>query len=213
MIFDLGYDPKLFGSFDSSQRSGRSGGSNERISKKYQWTVCHELLARVSDQYRMKDRTGFGEPANTLIFQGPWNPFVRDIDPSSIIQETYEERYRVSTLNWWYKTEYNHWEISNKDWIYQKTDLPKFENIIEVKDSLGNAWVWLEIHPEWNEPQMAEECATPKSKKQLWYQIRSYLVRKEDSDILDFSFNNGLVHLDFNETRSLYQVFSRQYYW
>lgn len=46
-IFELGYDPKLFSSFDSEQGSSRSSGHKERIGKKYQWVVFYELLARV----------------------------------------------------------------------------------------------------------------------------------------------------------------------
>lgn len=49
----------------------------ERIGKKYQWIAMHNILARVSDQCDID--TDYSE---TSTFEGPWEPFVRDFDPT-----------------------------------------------------------------------------------------------------------------------------------
>ena len=54
----------------------------ERIGKKYQWIAYHELLARISDNYKLSNRFNNDELS---VYKGPWNPFIRDIDPSSIL--------------------------------------------------------------------------------------------------------------------------------
>jgi hypothetical protein len=87
-IFELGYDPKVFSNFDSQQKSSaRSAANKERIGKKYQWIVFYELLAKVSDNIEMKGEVR----RNGVIlngYDGPWSPYLRDIDPTILIKGT-----------------------------------------------------------------------------------------------------------------------------
>lgn len=57
-VFDLGWTPRLFGSFDRDVNQyayrGREANKPERIGKKYQWIAYHEFLARVSDNFEFK---------------------------------------------------------------------------------------------------------------------------------------------------------------
>lgn len=49
----------------------------ERIGKKYQWIALYNILARVSDRYLVKN---WGD--EPYPFEGPWEPYVRDFDPT-----------------------------------------------------------------------------------------------------------------------------------
>jgi len=86
-VVDLGYNPKLHSEFDNMvnryDNSGRSEHKAERIGKKYQWIAYHEFMALVSDHFEFK-----GDSWSNLEekYKGPWNPYVRDIDPSSLFK-------------------------------------------------------------------------------------------------------------------------------
>lgn len=54
-VFELGYDVEKHGEFDINQGHGRSSAHNERIGKKYQWIAFYEILARVSDNFKLKN--------------------------------------------------------------------------------------------------------------------------------------------------------------
>ena len=82
-IFEnLGYCSKYFGEYDS-HRAGfdrHHVKKIERIGKKYQWIAMYNILARLSDKYKLKgwdwnDKTD-------CFYEGPWEPYVRDFDPT-----------------------------------------------------------------------------------------------------------------------------------
>ncbi|SHE90141.1 NACHT domain-containing protein [Dysgonomonas macrotermitis] len=209
-IFELGYDPKLFTDFDKRQGSGRHAGHNERIGKKYQWIVFYELLARVSDQFPLTDESDWDNPKSTILYDGPWYPYIRDIDPTIIIREKKSDKYEKYPPQWWFNRELVFGTSSKKEWIKDRNDIPKPENIIEVIDQLGENWIWLEIHPEWNEETPIGENKYDISYKRLWMEIQSYLLPKSDINKLKRNY----TEIDrFPSTRSLYQIFSREYYW
>jgi len=209
-IFEIGYDPKIFTEFDMKQGTGRKGGHNERIGKKYQWIIFYELLARVSDQCLLIDESDWNSPKSTILFDGPWYPYVRDIDPTIIIKEKKSDKYRKYPSQWRFNSELDLGVSSQKEWLKTRNDIPKPETIIETTDPSGEAWVWLEIHPSWDENIPIGEDKYNVSYKHLWMQVQSYLIKKNDVNKLKTNFNN----IDeFPETRSLYQIFSREYYW
>lgn len=99
-IFEkYGYDIETHGRFDRSIGARiRRSTPNERIGKKYQWIAFHEMLARVSDNFDMKEESWREDVI--VPYQGPWNPYVRDIDPSIFIREASEEL--ASEINGWF---------------------------------------------------------------------------------------------------------------
>lgn len=213
-IFELGYDPKLFSSFDSEQGSGRGAGHKERIGKKYQWIVFYELLARVSDQCSLIDETSWSKPKKTVAYDGPWHPYVRDIDPTLLIKDVMAERYADEfSAHWWFNHVYSPWNVDAKKWITDRKDLPQPSAILEVKDENNSAWIWLEIHPEWGEQEPLGEDKYDTQRKRLWYQMRSYLIKKTDVENFKKSMNRDFHRGDLPEARNMYRVFNREYYW
>lgn len=209
-IFELGYDPKLFTDFDKIQGSGRHSGHNERIGKKYQWIIFYELLARVSDQIPLTDESDWGIRKSIIMFDGPWYPYIRDIDPTIIIREKQSNEYEKYPPQWWFNCELDLGLQSKEIWIKVKNDLPKPENIIEVTDYIGEKWIWLEVDPEWNEEAPIGEDKYDIGYKRLWMQIQGYLIKKEDINKIK-KYHNKIDR--FPRTRNLYQIFSREYYW
>lgn len=125
-----------------------------------------------------------------------------------------DEKYGEYSKNWWFKNDiYTQWNKNHKDWTKNKKDLPSPEKIIEVNDEEGNSWIWLEIHPEWREPEELWDISDSSQKKRLWYQIRSYLVKSGEFEGLEQELNRDFHRGELPEARSIYTIFSREYYW
>lgn len=210
-IFEIGYDAKLFSQFDSQQDSGRGGGHNERIGKKYQWIIFHELLAQVSDQFPLFDESGRWDGTLTK-YEGPWYPSLRDIDPTLVIKEIKGKYHKSERKYWWYGLDYANWTTSIKEWANDKSDLPTPDSIIEVKDEKGNEWLWLEIHPVWEEPEELGEDKYLTQRKELWYQIRSYFIKKDYKEKFEKDFKRDFYRYDLPEARRLSNIFSHEYF-
>lgn len=216
---ELGYDVEKHGRFDrnvSRQNNSRYYAQEERIGKKYQWITFYEILARVSDNFVKYDDWSFREDIEEK-YDGPWDPYVRDIDASMVISTTGKERYRNFNLkNWWYKTNYGNkdWHLSHKYWLFKQTGLPDPKKIINVNDNNKIEWLILETYLGWEEPKQIGEDMYNRVNKQLWYQIRSYLINKDELQ----KFAKWGSKMDFMgkrmpETETRYELFSREYYW
>ena len=212
-IFEIGYDSKLFSNFDSEQGSGRATGNKERIGKKYQWIVFYELLAQVSDQCLLYDESNWNTRKKTIPYDGPWYPYVRDIDPSIVIRDIQANKYKEPVDHWWFNTQYSPWDIPNKAWVTNFQDIPSPKNIIEVKDNIGNSWFWLDINPTWKEPLTIGDDNLNNKQRQLSLYVTSYLVKKKDLHTLQNILNKDLNSVSLPEVRSMYNIFSREYYW
>lgn len=216
-IFEkYGYNVEKHGEFDRQVGSGRGRNTlpHERIGKKYQWIAFYEMLARVSDNH-----IKFSEPffhKTEAIYEGPWNPYVRDIDPTLLIKSTGRYNEDEESSFWWEKHTYDshNWRLDNKDWIYRTQDLPNGADLINLTDTEGNEWLLLEGFPEWAEPKIIGRDKWDNPHKRLWYQIRSYLIPARNYKKL----KGWAKRQDFGgrwmpESSSRYEIFSREYYW
>lgn len=216
-IFELGYDVEKHGEFDRSAsrygNGGRSGRKAERIGKKYQWIAFYELLALVSDSFPMYDDDYTTSWKKKIVnYEGPWNPYVRDIDPTMLIRETRVKKEDGS--NWWIPINYSNWELDNDEWVQSTDDLPDPNKFLLVKDEHGNEWFILESYPEWSEPKKLGEDNWERIYKQLWYQFRSYLVPQNGyKKLYNWLSDQNFMGRWMPEAESKYQIFSREYYW
>ena len=85
-VYDLGWTTERFGQFDKSVDWGhaREASKAERIGKKYQWIAYHEILACIADHYQYIG--WFGENEGVQSYSGPWQEYLRDLDPSCTIR-------------------------------------------------------------------------------------------------------------------------------
>ncbi|MBE9223829.1 ATP-binding protein, partial [Cyanobacterium stanieri LEGE 03274] len=208
-VFDLGWNIDLFGDFDSfiNYRDGRTNHKAERIGKKYQWLAYHEFLARVSDNFYFKgddwnqhDKKGY---------QGSWQIGIRDIDPSCLLKDTPQENLNNTNPSWWCSSNYNGWDSmpDNIEWL--KSDLPSIEKMIEIiKPEDNSQWFALENYYTWKEPTPVDEDKYKYSKREIWYQIRSYIVKKEDINCLyDWACNQDFMGRWMPESHENLQIF------
>ena len=204
-IFEMGYDPDHFGPFDDEQGSGRGAGHRERIGKKYQWLAFFELLARVSDHCRLKDGSAWEEDVYRA-FEGPWNPYVRDIDPSVLIAAIPAGREEGPA-----PYVYNQWGSDKREWINKTDDLPTATQLLVLTDKAGHGWLWLEGRPSWEEPHPLGEDKHYSVREDLGFRFQSYLVKKKD--LKKIVEAGRKAPLDWPKTRTTYELFSREYYW
>jgi hypothetical protein len=179
-VFDLGWTVEKLGEFDHNVKArGRDAAKAERIGKKYQWIAYHEFLARVADHFQF---------ANSLFsdsdkkYEGPWQLFGRDIDPSCTVRELPGTREKAAA--WWCPLNIYSFDpqVPRKTWLTSKANLPPvlpFLEVVHPED--GSHWLVLESYPEWQESaSIADERSDP-PRKWLWYQLRSFVVQDKNA--------------------------------
>jgi len=211
-IFTLGYDVEKHGQFDRNIKSSyinRHYVATERIGKKYQWIAMHELLAQVSDKYKMKAPWSFGDNEELIDFEGPWEPFIRDIDPTTL---NYKEKgWKDNPLR--FKNVYDNWGESNAVWLEETNDFPDPLQIINI--SLDDIeWLMLGGYLNWTEPRSLGNDYFSSPQKELWYHVTSYLVKEDDfKSILKWARDRNLTRERLPEIYDRYELFNREYYW
>jgi hypothetical protein len=213
-VFALGWTAELFGEFDREIRDlGRESHKAERIGKKYQWIAYHEVLARIADNYVFKGRS-WEEQA--VPYEGPWQAGMRDIDPSMILRESRREGRRSKAPCWWAPL-YQDWYgvRSNTDWLRTDDDLPKLAAYLTVNDPVdGSRWLTLEAHYAWEEPTPPDKEWSELSHRTVWYQLRAYVVRKEDADqFFSWARQQNYWGRWMPESGDFHDVFLGELYW
>ena len=214
-IFEkYGYDVNRHGEYDRNRDSyGRSASKIERIGKKYQWIAFYEMIARVSDNFKKYERWGFDKEKEEP-YQGPWAPYIRDIDPTILINKTGQYKKDEPAESWWSAKNSFNWHCSNEEWVKKMDDLPNFETLIQIKDPNEQEWLTLQGYPEWSEPKKIGEEKWDYPHKSLWCQIRSYLVKDSDYETLrDWFVEQDFMGRWMPESQDRYEIFSREYYW
>ncbi|HPQ23002.1 MAG TPA: ATP-binding protein [Candidatus Paceibacterota bacterium] len=214
-VVELGYDPKLHGEFDkfiNYNRTDRAAHKAERIGKKYQWIAYHEFMALVSDHFEFK-----GDSWSNLEedYKGPWNPYVRDIDPSFIIQNDSHIKQSATFSHWKSKNaHYDAWEKekSNVDWIKTNDDLPNPKNIIQIIDDNKNEWLMLKGFVKWEERTPPEYKKYDIPVREIWYILKSYIVKKKDTKIFfEWAKKQDFTGKWMPESCDFYEIFLGEY--
>lgn len=209
IIDKYGYREEKHGEFDKKIGSGRGRSTipNERIGKKYQWLVLHELLARVADNVEKIEHSWSN---NAVEYEGTWEPAVRDIDPTTLIRVNENSQEIVLKEDfWWNGGKYNNWEHDISDWLTIKDDIPAAEPIIELTDDEGCGWLALECYPTWNEPHGKGDIY-----KKLWYQVRSCIINEDELPLVyEWASKQNFGGRWMPECSDRYELFYREYYW
>lgn len=217
-VVELGWKSNLHGEFDNLvnySRGDRSDHKVERIGKKYQWIALHELLGLISDNFEFKEDSWSEE---TEKYNGTWQLSIRDIDPSCILKDTPSQppnslptfvNYRINDF-------YNAWskKSSHYSWLEKTNDVPNPTGIIETTDSEGNKWVALNGFIDWQESTPPEQQKYDVATRQLWYMIKSYLVKSENkSKMIRWMQKQNFMGRWMPESHEFYNVYLSEYPW
>jgi hypothetical protein len=177
-IIKLGWRPELFAAYDSSVRNpARESHKVERIGKKYQWIAFHETLARIADNFCFKE--DFGDAIKRYV--GPWQAWERDIDPTCLLHGTPKDDRTARA--WWAPAPYRRWQpnIGHTRWAHMTSDLPEQRRLMQVRRK--GVWLTLDGFVRWEQPTLPgeERFAFDKIRRDVWYIVRSYLVRQADA--------------------------------
>lgn len=211
-ILDLGWTPRLFGSFDSNiDNVGREAGKAERIGKKYQWIAYYELLAILTDNFKLNYGVthNSGEVYTSLDDIG----VTRDIDTSNLLKRSHSSE---GLQNWWFPLSFNEWNepVVDDEWVAQTNNLPDVENIIQVVDSKNDVrWLTLDGYYEWYQPLVGSEDLSDIPRKNIWYMLKSYIVKTEDSEELyEWSLSKDWMGRWMPENHESYGIFLGEYF-
>lgn len=181
-VLRLGWTPARFGEVDQVIRDGsRSGSRIERIGKKYQWIAFHQLLAILADHCLLHDRWS-DEPVRP--YSGPWEFSERDLDPSLLLRSEPRERQESLKLSWLVPAAASFEAVNSGEgsshWLQSLDDCPSPVKLLEVTDPQKRRWIILEGNYSWEESAPPDLDPHSVDRRRLWYQLRSYLVRKRD---------------------------------
>ncbi|MCD6239204.1 MAG: ATP-binding protein [Thermotogae bacterium] len=218
-VLDLGWTVERFGRFDRNinrySNYGREAQKPERIGKKYQWIAYHEFLARVSDNFEFK-----GDSWSNRVerYEGPWQiGYVRDIDPSCLIKKTERQEWQPHTKTWWFPSSYNAWDSEPDDvkWLKSSKDLPAIEPLIEVTNPEdGSRWLVLEAFYRWQQPTPPGEERFEIPRRDIWYMLKSYIVKKSDMDeLFDWAKKQNFMGRWMPESHETTRVFLGEFFW
>ena len=204
-IFELGYDVEKHGKYDCSV-SRSYGEKCERIGKKYQWIALYDLAARVSDNFPLKVNVDSFTDETIEIHSGSYHPNIRNIDPTVLISANPAESFALHS-------KYQLPNISYEDWLENFDDTPIFEDCIRVKYGekdyilLNGEYNWLDSKKLGYEPYELP-------RKNLWHQIRGYIVKSSSVDeLLTCLDGHDFMGRWMPEEGCDSDMYNKEYYW
>lgn len=217
-VFDLGWTPEKFSDFDNSvtrwEYHGRTAHKPERMGKKYQWIAYHEILARLADNFVFKGDTWSGHPEK---YEGPWQVFNRDIDPSCLLKKTAHGNWDDDQYSWWFTTAFDNWgeDVTAEDWVKRTDNLPGGDKLIGVSNPKdGSEWLTLDAYYSWKPPVLPGEERVGETQRTLWYFLKAYLVKESDLEhVFEWAKTQKFTAHVMPEARDLYEVFLGEFYW
>lgn len=216
-IIQLGWKQEVHEKIDDCmQQTGLTQQKEERISKKYQWIALHELLARISDNFEFNERNPLGKSPK---YEGIWQLSIRDIDPTCILRKipsrnpdgmpNFGGNKLQGLYSGWY-TAIDKWF----EWLKASQDLPDTRKIVEFTDNNECIWLALDFQTRWLRPTLPEDKESEYLEPQLWYRIKSYLVKAEDKNkVFEWAKQQNFMNNRMPESREFSEICLGEYPW
>lgn len=219
ILNELGFSEEYFGDHDKhcGSYSRHDTIKIERIGKKYQWITMYNILARVSDHYKMIDTWNL-PPVDSVHFEGPWDPYVRDFDPTlnknamkcaqapifveidELIKAGKEENKKADLST----------EENKRKWLEENGVLfSKLKNILVLKDENNIEWVCLTTCVDTGRRNLDID------QQLVWSWLYAFFITKEqEKKIVEISEKgNSIITSDIANLHETYTVFNREYPW
>ena len=219
-VFELGWTTERFGSFDRTwdvdDGIGLSG--KESIGCKYQWIAYREVLALIADHFQYREFPAGVERCHR--YQGPWQNWLRDIDPTCTATLPRGRRWSYRQGNpgvWWTAGGYDNWEDSDRigDWVQRQIDLPRIEDLLMVRNpEEGTRWLNGNSYFTWKqEPPVGRELFEVERGEVAWG-ITAYLTREEDAQaFVEWADARPFVDAGIGDVAEVYDVFVGEHGW
>lgn len=220
-VFNLGWTTQRFGKFDESVRRhshGREASKPERIGKKYQWIAYHEILAYIADHYQFYQGEHIDEDRDCQTYKGPWQGFLRDIDPSCLLlSKPGGTSLKSDSPSWWSPVHYENWDEASRhwDWIRREDNIPEIIDFLSVKQP-GNGTRWLNVSGNFNcqQPLPADVEPYDVEQRYMWFICHGYLLRAKDADtFIDWARNVDFWGRWMPEPAETSRMFLGEYGW
>lgn len=216
----LGYSEKLFGKYD--MRKGRYGDRNfmqrtERIGKKYQWITFYNVLARLSDTHKLLG--SYSDDKKDIQYNGPWNPYVRDFDP------TLNTRYSMNHIS---TPVFEEEPLENSSFLINDVSKDEIDCWLETPDNMfnefpdrlikkafdGMEWFSLRFYKNCQFRIHDDDVLFIKGDQDIWMSSTMYLVSKSNEPVtLDKIESSEFMSTITSSIRSCYSLFNREYSW
>lgn len=219
ILNNLGFSERYFGENDSQYETydRHRTAKIERIGKKYQWITMYNMLARISDYCKMIDKWGYPEKQD-IQFEGAWNPYVRDFDPTlnsnfmtcddAPVFDLLEEHLNNGI------TENKAVDISDteavKDWLEDKgLFLEQLKNTLVLEDNSGQKWMCLTKYCDTGRKNLDND------KLLTWSWLYAYFVTPEQAKEFSKCAEKELsvINNNISSHHETYSVFNREYPW
>jgi hypothetical protein len=138
-----------------------------------------------------------------IPFHGPWNPFVRDIDPTNLFTT-----HQIKDKNY-YEDIYQLPESNVNDWGHDFKSIPALEEIFFLTKRENREFTLLSSHIKWSRQNSEEEF---RSRDELFIKTTALLVPKES--VKYFSRHRSVHDYSYHQHwESEYRINSYEYYW
>ena len=219
--YELGFDVNKHGEYDSFAKNWTFRHPDDRIDrigKKYQWIAFYEIMGILSDNYKYKTIDGYGGYG---LFNGAWQSYIRNINPSMIIREKIikQELLDVNNKSEWYnEDEFNNWRYNYSDdiWASMINDIPDPIYMIQKNDDNGEEWLALDNQKNWDEPkEIGKEVYSSKTiRHYLYMSVEALIVKQQDVEnmVKHLEGKNLWTHFDYYPDYS-HHLLNREKYW
>ena len=223
IIKGIGYSNQLFGQYDTNRvyYDRHQLKKVERIGKKYEWIAIYNILARLSDSFNVRGKNWNDEIGKD--YSGPWNPYVRDFDPTlntkikpdrsmfPVFEEAVvnEVRFIDSDSS---DEDINAW-IQGDDEMYQHFP----DRFIRI-DRDGVEWISMYLYQELKKKIPGAETfsvSLPHGEQHIWAISAMHIADVSQNISIELLQTSGYLrkHSGLNNTRNCYTLFSREYAW
>ena len=205
------YDQNLYG-FDRHLTT-----KTERIGKKYQWITMFNILARVSDNNKMINRWG-DYPEKTISYKGPWDPYIRDFDPTlnpiitnhqtaplfsvfeSLLLSDRDEKRGIDLSN---QTDICRWKEVKGQY------LETLSSIFILSDSNNEQWVLLTNYFDTGRTNLDVE------KLFVWNWSFAYFMDSKQAEYFENNFERGrsILTSEITSYSQTYTVYNYEFPW
>ena len=218
-VFELGWTTERFGSFDQTwDVDGIGRPSKESIGRKYQWIAYREVLALIADHFQYREYPA--DVARGHRYVGPWQNWLRDIDPTltGALSDRRRRSYRQGNPGvWWTAGGYDGWEDSDrlKDWVERQDDLPRIEDLLMVRNpEEGTMWLNGNSYFVWNQvpPVGRELFEVERGEVACW--ITAYLTGGVEAQaFVEWASARPFVDAGIEDVSEVYDVFVGEHGW